>query len=75
MKNNKFHWIDDTIKIDFPVPKAMQILMNECEQLDLDEDYAYFNYIETLDCDAKELVYRGILTEKQWDIINTKYRS
>lgn len=72
-KNNKFHWIDDTVKINFSVPKSIQILMDECERLDLAEDYAYFNYSDSLDCGVKELVFRGVLTQRQWDIINMRY--
>lgn len=72
-ENKKFHWIDNRVKIDFPVPRSIQILMDECERLDLAEDYAYFNYCDTLDCDAKELYAIGIFTKKQWDIINMRY--
>lgn len=75
MEDKKYHWVNDDVKIDFSVPRALQILMDQCEQLDLEEDYAYFNYIETLDCDVKELVRMGVLTNKQWDIINMRYFS
>lgn len=70
---SKFHWIDDNIKIDFDVPHALKILMNKCEKLDLNEDYNYFDYIDLLDCDMKELVKMGKLTNIEREKINQRY--
>jgi len=74
MKNKKFHWIDESIKIDFDVPESLQKMMESIEKMDLEEDYSYFNWIEVLDCDMKEYVNRGELTSKQRDLISDKYR-
>lgn len=69
----KHHWINDDIVIDFPLPQSMLYLIEELENLDAEEDYAYFNYAEALDTGAKELYRRGTLTRKQWDQLCLKY--
>lgn len=67
------HWIRDDVEIDFHIPRSLQYLIDELEALDANEDYAYHNYAEALDCGAKELFMRGILTHKQWDLLCLKY--
>lgn len=69
----KFHWIDDSIKIDFEVPKIMQDLMNTAEKLDLEENYAYFEYADQIDVDAKNLCADGYLTESEWEKLSMRY--
>jgi len=34
----KFNWINDSIKIDFPISKIMKNTMEETEQLDLQSE-------------------------------------
>jgi len=69
----KHRWIDDSVVIDFQLPKSMLYLIEELEKLDAEENYAYFNYAEALDVGAKELYRRGILTHEQWDRLCWKY--
>lgn len=66
-------WINDEIVIDFPLPKSLLNLIEELEQYDREENYAYFNYAEALDLGAKELFRRGTLTHEQWDRLCLKY--
>lgn len=41
--------------------------------MDEDEDYGYYEYSEALDYGAKEYVYQGVLTKKQWQTLCLKY--
>lgn len=66
-------WIRDDVVIDFKLPKSMHYLIEELEKLDEQEDYAYFNYAEALDCGAKELYKQGKLTKQQWNQLCLKY--
>lgn len=69
----KHNWIRDDIIIDFMIPKSLQEIIVILEQKDIEEDYDYFNYSEALDYGAKEYVYQGKLTKKQWDTLCLKY--
>ena len=70
---SKYRWIREDIEIDFPLPKSALYIISELEKMDLNEDYGYFNYAETLDHIAKEMVVQGDLTEAQWDLLCAKY--
>lgn len=69
----KHNWIRDDVIIDFPIPKSLQGIIEILEQMDLKEDYGYYDYSEALDCGAKEYVYQGKLTRKQWLTLCLKY--
>lgn len=71
----KESWIDDSVVLDFKIPRSIQYLIEKLEEFDAAEDYAYFNYSEALDDGAKELVARGRLTVEQWDLLCAKYCS
>ena len=70
----KFRWIDDSIKLDFKMPKIIEDLIKEVEQFDLDENYAYFSYIEALDSLAKLLYIEGKMTVHQRELIYRRFR-
>lgn len=67
------HWINDEIEVSFELPRSLQYLVKKLEELDQAQNYAYFNYSEALECAAKELVAKGRLSMKQWDILCAKY--
>lgn len=69
----KHRWIDDSIELDFPLPKSMLHLIAEAEKLDDAEDYAYYNYAEALYDGAKELFTNGKLSRRQWNLIGLKF--
>ncbi|NBK97240.1 MAG: hypothetical protein EOM50_04375 [Erysipelotrichia bacterium] len=71
MKNKS--WIKKNIEINFPLPKSIQNIIEILEELDEKQDYCYYDYLEELDCTAKEMVVRGKLTKKQWDTLLEKY--
>lgn len=69
----KYNWIREDVVIDFPIPNSLQEIIAILELLDIAEDYGYYDYSEALDCGAKEYVYQGILTKKQWETLCLKY--
>ena len=70
----KYNWIDDSVIIDFEIPKSLLPLIEECEKCDENEDYCYFDWADALDVGAKEYYRQGKLTEKQWDTLCAKYK-
>lgn len=70
-----YHYIDDEVKMDFNVPKDLKILMEECEEFDLKDDYGAYMEFATLltDVASKEVFRQGRITKEQWDKINERY--
>ena len=66
-------WIKHDIQIDFPLPKIALNLIADLEEMDRNEDYAYYNFAEALDCLAKEMYVQGDITKAQWDLLCQKY--
>lgn len=70
----KHRWVRDDIVIDFKVPRYVQDLIEEMERFDEeDNEIAYLNYSEGIECCTKDLVYEGVLTDKQRDTLIKKY--
>ena len=69
------NFINNDIKIDFPVNKAIQNTIALCEEYDKDDNYAlYMNMAEFLtDNLAKEAYVVGELTKEQWHKIEMRY--
>ena len=70
---DKYNWINDSVKIDFKLPKILQHKVEELEQLDKNMDYRYFDVCEYLDDDAKGYYVEGIISKKQWDMLVSRY--
>ena len=70
---SRFHWINDNIKIDFPVSRVMQNTMDEAEELDLANDIEYNAVADILDIMCKEAYVNKLLTKAQWRQICTRY--
>lgn len=75
MDDCEFMMIDHSIEIDkTELPRGMQALIEELEGYDKEGDWiAYDNISECLESDAKECLIRGLITEKQFDILLKKY--
>ena len=71
--SKKYHWVDDTIKIDFKLPKTVQQIVDELEEMDRDEDWCYFDRCEFIENYTKDFVYSGELTMKQRDLLCARY--
>lgn len=69
----RYTWINDDVKIDFPIPKILQDKVEELEKMDQEGDYCYFDVCEYLDDDAKEFYVQGKITKTQWDKLVTRY--
>lgn len=69
----RFHWVNEDIKIDFPISEAMKNTMEEAEELDLEESVEYAAVADILDVMGKEAFVNGRITKKQWDIIVERY--
>lgn len=73
MIKKKYNWINDEVKIDFPLPKILQYQIEELEELDGKKDYLYFDRCDDLDIDAKNLYVEGVITKEQWNKLITRY--
>lgn len=66
--------INTDVKLDFAIPSDILVFIKELEEYATEETYGiYFNYVDMLDNLCKTAVTLGNLTEKQWDIIMSKY--
>ena len=69
------NFINDEVKIDFPVSRAIRILMEECEQFDREDNYpayeAHANVLVYVVC--KEACFLGDITKNQWEKMERRY--
>lgn len=70
-----YHEIDDSVKIDFMVPKGLQELFDMAEVADKADDFGtYISLADTIDTYSKNCYAAGVITESQWDIITRRYK-
>lgn len=73
-QNRKYHYINDSISIDFELSNVMQDLINKIEDSDLIEDYGlYMNYAYAIDSQAKKEVNNHIISESNWNKLTRRY--
>lgn len=70
---SKYNFINDAIKIDFPISKLLQNTIEEAESLDLNKDIEYFCVAESIDVIAKGLFASGKINKEQWDKLCLRY--
>ena len=70
-----YHYIDDTVKIDFHVSKDIKYLMDISEKADLEDNYgAYENFVNCLlYTNCKEAYVQGHMTKEQWETMERRY--
>ena len=74
MDNKKFQWIDEAIVIDFKLPPALKLLIEEIEECDINNDYGTFiNKVSALENITKDSIYNGAITYEQRKILLKKY--
>lgn len=74
-EEKQYHEIDDSIKIDFPVPSDLQELFEQAEEADLSNDFGnYIMIADTIDTVAKNVCAAGGISSMQWDIICRRYK-
>lgn len=69
------NFIDDTIKITFPLSRALKNAIDECEKADQSDNYGiYINAADYLtDTVAKEAFRKGDITKAQWEALERRY--
>ena len=71
---SKFRWVNDEIKIDFPVSKALKNTMEEAEQYDLENNISEYNAVQDMiELMGKEGYVTGMYTKEQWDRLYKRY--
>ncbi|MCM1308400.1 MAG: hypothetical protein NC223_07375 [Butyrivibrio sp.] len=70
----KFNWVNDKVKIDFPISKTMKNTMDEAEQLDLEHNEAEYSAVaDCLDLMGKEAFVNRLITKENWNKICERY--
>ena len=69
----EYNFINDQIKIDFPIPKGLLELVNYLEELDEQKYYSFYNFAESLEYQGRYYVESGELTKKQWITLCDRY--
>lgn len=73
--NRKFNYINNKVKIEFPLSRVMQDLVNRAEEADLIDDYGlYMNLAYAIDSQAKKETTHNQMTESQWNQLLMRYR-
>lgn len=74
METFQYHYINNDIRIDFPLSKAMEDLIKKAEAVDIRDDYGlYMNLVDAIDSQAKKEVGYHILTPGQWRTLLRRY--
>jgi hypothetical protein len=69
----KYHWINDDVKIDFQVDKALKNAMEEAEKLDMAGSVEYGAVADAIDVLCKQSFGAGKMTKEQWDTMCKRY--
>ena len=66
-------WVDQSVIINFePLPHIKDI-MEQCELLNDQENYAFFEWADTLDNQCKYACTAGGMSKEQWDLVARRY--
>lgn len=69
----KHNFINDEVIIDFKIPEGLFELINYLEELDIKEDYSFYNFAESLEYSGRYYVKNGEMTKQQWITLCNKY--
>ena len=73
-KHDKFKWVNNDIKINFPIPKVMRYTMAGAEQYDMENNRSEYNAVaETIALMGKEGYEDGLYTKEQWEKLCERY--
>ena len=73
-KNHKYNFINNSIKIDFPLSQTMQNLVEEAEKADILNDYGlYMNLADAIDSQGKKETTHHIIRESEWKKLISRY--
>ncbi len=65
--------INEEIAIDFEVPKLLQSVMDEAEEMDREGSVLYTGMADQIDVMCKGYVTTGHMTQEQWNRIADRY--
>ncbi len=70
-----FHYINDTIKINFDLPNDILEFIKKIEQYDKEDNYGLYNTTTSfmLDVICKEACRVGDITMQQWETLYERY--
>ena len=75
-QKKKFNWIREDIEIELNVKsKVLENTIKEAEELDLAKDRDYFNVADAIDMLCKHYCTEGLITKKEWELMQLKYPS
>ena len=66
-------WINEDIKITFPVPSILQNLFDEAEEADRKGNAEYSCIADAIDVCCKGMVATGEFGQAEWDLICRRY--
>ena len=73
-KNHKYNFINNSIKIDFPLSQTLQNLVEEAEKADILNDYGlYMNLADAIDSQGKKETTHHIIRESEWKKLISRY--
>lgn len=74
LEHKSYHYINDKVKIDFPLSKTMKDLTERAEIADIIDDYGlYMNLAYAIDNEGKRETTRGKMRESQWIQLTRRY--
>lgn len=69
-----YHFINDSVQIDFPLPKAIQEIVEEAEDADKREQFMeYIDCADMIDVMCKNACAGGDMSIHQWDVVTARY--
>ena len=73
-ENSEHNFINDNVKINFPVSKTMENLILRAEKADLMNDYGmYINVADAIDSQAKKETTHHQMRESEWITLTRRY--
>lgn len=69
----KYNYINDDVKVDFLVPEKLQEIVDYLEELDADDNAAFYNYAESLEYVGRDYVESGEISKNQWRTLCNRY--
>lgn len=74
-RHQKYRFINNDVKIDFPLSKTMQDLVDKAEKADILNDYGlYMNIADAIDSQGKKETTHHLLKESEWKKLVKRYR-
>ena len=74
MRSMQYNWINDDVKIEFPISsEVLRNTIEDCERYDREGDPQYFGMARAVDVLCKMSVANVHMNQRQWGIIVSRY--